>query len=87
MPDWNPVGSDSARRYDAGLTVRRGTLGLGATVCLSSESARTITTWAADMAQTLDKLGYVYECTDPEPESDGHTHTVWFRRVKKAAVL
>lgn len=74
---WNPVSADSARRYEAGLRVMRGVYGMGATVCLSSKGARELATWAANMAETLEELGYEFERTEPQDDA------VWFRRVKK----
>jgi hypothetical protein len=79
---WNPIGSDNPRSYDAGLTVRSGSMGLGATLCLSSLNEHQMSEWAESMAEELGSLGYVFERS--EPESDEHGHTVWFRRVKKA---
>ncbi len=82
---WNPVSSDSPRRYDAGLTVRRGPLGLGATVCLSSPKTRELDGWSKEMAADLTKMGYVFERSEMECDSSGYT--VWFRRVRKMMVL
>ena len=75
---WNPVSSDSARRYQAGLIVRRGTLGMGASVCLASDSESELTSWAQDMAKTLEELGYAFERSELK---DGIAS---FHRVKKA---
>jgi hypothetical protein len=80
---WNPCPSDSPRKHEAGLRVARGILGQGANVYLQSASRREMTTWAADMSQTLESLGYGFECGEVADLPMGYT--LAFRNVKKIA--
>lgn len=78
---WNPVSSDSPRRFEAALRVTRGVLGTGASVRLSSDVRGQVERWSDAMAADLAELGYAFE--RGELKSDDYGHTVWFRRVKK----
>lgn len=76
---WRPVGSDNPRSWEAGLMIRAGSLGLGATLVVRSHSPRRLKEWADGLAAGLSELGYGFE----RSEESGDEPDVWFRRVKK----
>jgi len=75
---WNPCPSGSARRADAGMIVRRGSCGLGASIMLSGTPSN-LGRMANDLGAELTALGYTYERSNNL--EDGF---VRFGSVKKA---